>query len=36
VDDVGVERSTDAMLVIADRLHLVYFPAALKIRPNVP
>lgn len=33
---VGVEVSIDGMLVIADRLHLVDFPAALGIRPNIP
>ncbi|BBZ46759.1 ESX secretion-associated protein EspG [Mycobacterium parmense] len=37
VDDVvGVEVTVDGMLVIADRLHLVEFPAALGIRPNIP
>src|SRR6201992_2435438 len=37
VDDVvGVEVTIDGMLVIADRLHLVDFPAALGIRPNIP
>ena len=37
VDDVvGVEVTVDGMLVIADRLHLVDFPAALGIRPNIP
>lgn len=37
VDDVvGVELTIDGMLVLADRLHLVDFPAALGIRPNIP
>jgi EspG family len=37
VDDVvGVEVTIDGMLVIADRLHLVDFPTALGIRPNIP
>jgi hypothetical protein len=37
VDDVvGVEVTIDGMLVIADRLHLVDFPVALGIRPNIP
>jgi hypothetical protein len=37
VDDVvGVELTIDGMLVIADRMHLVDFPAALGIRPNIP
>ncbi|BBX75561.1 ESX secretion-associated protein EspG [Mycobacterium shinjukuense] len=37
VDDVvGVEVTIDGMLVIADRLHLVEFPVALGIRPNIP
>jgi hypothetical protein len=37
VDDVvGVEVTVDGMLVIADRLHLVDFPPALGIRPNIP
>src|ERR1700733_13106262 len=37
VDDVvGVEVTIDGMLVIADRLHLVDFPAALGIRANIP
>lgn len=37
VDDVvGVEVTVDGMLLIADRLHLVDFPAALGIRPNIP
>jgi hypothetical protein len=37
VDDVvGVEVTVDGRLVIADRLHLVDFPAALGIRPNIP
>jgi hypothetical protein len=37
VDDVvGVEVTIDGILVIADRLHLVDFPTALGIRPNIP
>lgn len=37
VDDVvGVEVTIDGLLVIADRLHLVDFPVALGIRPNIP
>lgn len=37
VDDVvGVEVTIDGMLVIADRLHLIDFPAALGIRQNIP
>ncbi|ORB85652.1 ESX secretion-associated protein EspG [Mycobacterium kansasii] len=37
VDDVvGVEVTIDGMLVLADRLHLVDFPVALGIRPNIP
>ncbi|MCV7410482.1 secretion protein EspG [Mycobacterium florentinum] len=37
VDDVvGVEVTIDGMLVIADRLHLIEFPAALGIRQNIP
>jgi hypothetical protein len=37
VDDVvGVEVTIDGILVIADRLHLVDFPVALGIRPNIP
>ena len=37
IDDVvGVELTVDGMLVIADRLHLVDFPATLGIRPNIP
>ncbi|OBK26680.1 secretion protein EspG [Mycobacterium asiaticum] len=37
VDDVvGVEVTIDGMLVIADKLHLVDFPVALGIRPNIP
>src|SRR5947209_19694916 len=37
VDDVvGVEVTVDGMLVIADRMHLVDFPTALGIRPNIP
>ncbi|BDB45767.1 ESX secretion-associated protein EspG [Mycobacterium kiyosense] len=35
-DVVGVELTIDGMLVIADRLHLVDFPVALGIRPNIP
>lgn len=35
-DVVGVEVTIDGMLVIADRLHLVDFPLALGIRPNIP
>lgn len=35
-DVVGVEVTIDGMLVIADRLHLVDFPPALGIRPNIP
>jgi hypothetical protein len=35
-DVVGVEVTIDGMLVIADLLHLVDFPAALGIRPNIP
>jgi EspG family len=35
-DVVGVEVTIDGMLVIADRLRLVDFPAALGIRPNIP
>ncbi|OBH12951.1 secretion protein EspG [Mycobacterium sp. E1715] len=35
-DVVGVEVTVDGMLVIADRLHLVDFPTALGIRPNIP
>ena len=33
---VGVEVTIDGMLVIADRLHLIEFPTALGIRPNIP
>ena len=33
---VGVEVTIDGVLLIADRLHLVDFPAALGIRPNIP
>src|SRR3982074_122035 len=33
---VGVEVTVDGMLLIADRLHLVDFPTALAIRPNIP
>lgn len=37
VDDVvGVEVTIDGFLVIADLLHLVDFPVALGIRPNIP
>lgn len=37
VDEVvGVEVTIDGMLVLADRLHLVDFPATLGIRPNIP
>lgn len=37
VDDVvGVEVTIDGLLVIADRLHLIEFPAALGIRQNIP
>lgn len=37
IDDVvGVEVTIDGMLVIADRLGLLEFPAALGIRPNIP
>lgn len=37
VDDVvGVEVTIDGMLVIADRLQLIDFPAALGIRQNIP
>ncbi|MGB0876358.1 MAG: ESX secretion-associated protein EspG [Mycobacterium sp.] len=35
-DVVGVEVTIDGMLVLADRLHLVDFPLALGIRPNIP
>ncbi|QUR69425.1 ESX secretion-associated protein EspG [Mycobacterium spongiae] len=35
-DVVGVEVTIDGMLVVADRLHLVDFPVALGIRPNIP
>lgn len=35
-DVVGVEVTVDGILVIADRLHLVDFPTALGIRPNIP
>ena len=35
-DVVGVEVTIDGMLVIADRLHLMDFPAALGIRLNIP
>jgi hypothetical protein len=35
-DVVGVEVTIDGMLIIADRLHLVDFPVALGIRPNIP
>jgi hypothetical protein len=33
---VGVEVTIDGLLLIADRLHLIEFPAALGIRPNIP
>jgi hypothetical protein len=33
---VGVEVTVDGLLLIADRLHLVDFPMALGIRPNIP
>jgi hypothetical protein len=33
---VGVEVTIDGMLVIADRLQLIEFPAVLGIRPNIP
>lgn len=37
IDDVvGVEVTIDGMLVIADSLHLMEFPASLGIRPNIP
>lgn len=37
VDDVvGVEVTIDGMLVLAERLHLIEFPAALGIRQNIP
>ena len=35
-DVVGVEVTIDGMLVIADRLNLMDFPAALGIRLNIP
>lgn len=35
-DVVGFEVTIDAMLVIADLLHLVDFPLSLGIRPNIP
>jgi hypothetical protein len=35
-DVVGVEVTIDGMLVIADRLNLMEFPAALGIRLNIP
>lgn len=35
-DVVGAEVTIDGMLVIADLLHLVDFPLALGIRPNIP
>lgn len=35
-DVVGVELTIDGMLVVADLLHLVDFPLALAIRPNIP
>src|ERR1700742_54816 len=33
---VGVEVTIDGLLLIADRMHLIEFPAALGIRPNIP
>jgi EspG family len=37
VDDVvAVEVTIDGMLVIADKLHLMEFPNALAIKPNIP
>ncbi|BAX95040.1 ESX secretion-associated protein EspG [Mycobacterium shigaense] len=33
---VGVEVTIDGLLLIADRLHLIEFPVALGIRPNIP
>lgn len=33
---VAVEVTIDGILVIADRMHLVDFPTALGIRPNIP
>lgn len=35
-DVVAVEVTVDGMLVIADKLHLMEFPTALGIRPNIP
>jgi len=35
-DVVAVEVTIDGMLVIANRLHLMEFPPALGIRPNIP
>lgn len=35
-DVVAVEVTIDGMLVIADKLHLVEFPNALAIQPNIP
>jgi len=35
-DVVGAEVTIDGMLVIADKLHLMDFPVALGIRPNIP
>jgi hypothetical protein len=35
-DVVGVEVTIDGMLVIADKLHVMDFPVALGIRPNIP
>lgn len=35
-DVVAVEVTIDGMLVIADKLHLMEFPTALAIRPNIP
>ncbi|MCW2529537.1 MAG: secretion protein EspG, partial [Pseudonocardiales bacterium] len=37
IDDVvAVEVTIDGMLVVADRLHMMEFPPALGIRPNIP
>ena len=35
-DVVAVEVTIDGMLVLADKLHLMDFPPALGIRPNIP
>ncbi|CAN3126381.1 ESX secretion-associated protein EspG [Mycobacterium sp. smrl_JER01] len=35
-DVIGVELTIDGILVVADLLHLVDFPLALGIRPNIP